>query len=320
MMKLSILFLLLTVAINVMGQNESETVQMVIDWQIGDKRLVETKTSSKFKVNDSLITSFDVSGSYIIEVLDTTDGYLLSYKQGETDFSMLLEGIPGLADSSSNMIKQIFTSIIEHMSGAELLVFVDRNSGLATDIRNREEVLKSVKDACFVTIQEIGKSKKNSEEVIEELNSKIDGMVAGMSHKIILTVINEVNLILQMYAVEFVVNSTITHDVLVYDVNALGPYADAEIPAQLNVQSRENNDFTMHITAETFYDQEALNKILREENPDIDENADLINIEEKEVYKFDLETGWIINYSQYMRFEMDSTIGESTITTVFTKI
>jgi hypothetical protein len=182
-------------------------------------------------------------------------------------------------------------------------LLVDKNTGEAVKVKNGDELLKMFEQVTLTTTDELGKKMKKSKIQIDSIKQKAIAYLKFAEPKVLETMVNQFNYIMQPYSYEFPYNSSISQKAMIHDVNTLGEFGNVEFPATLYISSKkDNNILTIH--TDTDYDKDFLLTQIKKKHRDLsDLNASDIFLSEKEEAAFSTTNGWIVLHKSNVVFK-----------------
>jgi hypothetical protein len=274
-------------------------------WKLGDKRSVHSESIIKIFVKDSLLNNTVTTANYSLKVIDTVKYYTLLYS--DEPMSLGIESkssVPGI-DTVVNNITELIKKIEKEASTFKYELLVDKTSGQAIKVKNSDTYLKTIEQVAFKILDELGeKMTKTNPSKTDSLKQKVIAYFKIAEPKILETVINQFNYIMEPYSLEFPFNATISQKTMVHDLNALGKFGDIEMPAVLTVSSKLR-DKLLTIQTETVYDKPFLLEQIKKHYKKMNElsTSDFFTSEKAETI-FSTTTSWVISQKSNVVFTL----------------
>lgn len=272
-------------------------------WKLGDQKIVHTVSATKIFIKDSLFNNSEVIANYSIKVIDTVKNFTLLYHNESNSMDIETKSSDPKVDSVINFITDMIKKIEKETNSFNYELLVDKNTGLALKVKNGDMFLKMVEQATSKIIGELGERMEKSNIQIDSLKQKIIAQFHLDAPKILETMINQYNYIMQPYSYKFPYNSTISQKTMVHDVNALGEFGNVEMPATLTISSIKQDNL-LTIQTETDYDKEFMLAQMKKKYKSMDNlTASDIYLSEKEEATFTVTNGWIVSQKSNMVFK-----------------
>lgn len=278
--------------------------QLIPKWKLGDQKKVITVTNNQIFLKDSLISNTEVKGKYIIQVIDTVKNYTLSFFNEPNSNGLEVQSSIPKVDSVVNFFTGLIKNIEKESRAFKYELLVDKNSGQAFKVKNGDKFLKLVEELAFTMINELGEKKVKSETEIDTMKQKVMAYFKSAEPKILESLINQFNYLMQAYTYTFQINTAISQKTMIHDVNALGSFGGLEMPADLIISStREKNIIT--IQTQTEYDKDFLLKEMKKRYKNMGDltTSDFILSEIAEA-TFKTTNNWIISHKTNVVFQM----------------
>ncbi len=231
-------------------------------WKLGDQRMVHTESGTKIYIKDSLFNNTKSTSDYSIKVIDTVKNYTLLYSNEPNSIVIETKSSVSKIDSVVSSFTDLIKKIEKETNSFKYELLVDKNTGQALEVKNSDKFLRMIEQLASAIIDELGEKLKKSNIQIDSLKQKVIAHFKLVEPKILETMINQFNYIMQPYSYEFPYNSTISQKTMVHDVNALGEFGDVEMPATLAISSKKYNNI-LTIQTDTDYDKAFLLKQMK---------------------------------------------------------
>lgn len=303
--KVLLLILVLSFSNIVLGQSNKGLYQISPKWKLGDIKRVHTESISKIFIKDSLLNNTRASAEYGIKVIDTIKNYTLLYFNELSPIKIeSTSSIPAM-DSAINILKEI-TKVIEQESASfKYKILVSKKTGLAFEIKNGDELLKNTDSALSILINELGSKRGKTKTQIDTMQQRATSLSKMNHSKILQTVINQINYIMQPYSYRFSYNSTISQKAMISDVNVLSEFGNIEMPATLTISSKETENNTLTVLTDTDYDKAFVLEQIKKKRKSLgDVKPSDIFLSEKVETVFALGNNWIIKHTSNVNFEL----------------
>jgi len=297
------------------GQSNMKMHQIKPKWKLGDQKTVYTKSATKIYIKDSLINNTEATASYSIKVIDTVKYYTLLYSNGPNSIDIETESHASKIDSVVNFFTEIIKKIEKGTNSFKYELVVDKNTGQALKVKNSDKLLKMIEQLTFTTIDELGEKMKKSNIQIDSIKQKAIAYFKLAEPKILETMINQFNYIMQPYSYEFPYNSSISQKAMIHDVNTLGEFGNVEFPAILSISSKKHSSI-LTIQTDTDYDKDFLLDQIKKKNRNMSSvTASDIFLSEKAEAAFSTTNGWIVLHKSNVVFKTKEVkvINEATV-------
>jgi len=272
-------------------------------WKLGDQKMVHTESSTKIFLKDSLFNNTEAVSNYSIKVIDTVKNYTLLYSNEPNSIDIETKSSIAKLDSVVNFFTDIVRKIEKETNSFKYELLVDKKTGLALKVKNGDKFLKIVEQATFTMIDEFGEKMKKSNIQIDSMKQKVIAHFQLAEPKILETMINQFNYIMQPYSYKFPYNSTISQKSMVHDVNALGEFGDVEVPAILTISSKKHDNI-LTIQTDTDYDKDFLLEQIKKKYKSMGNlTTSDIFLSEKEEATFTTTNGWIVSQKSNVVFK-----------------
>lgn len=285
-------------------QSNNQLHQIKPKWKLGDQKKAHTESFTKIFIKDSLFNNTEATANYSIKVIDTVKYFTLLYSNEPNSIDIEIKSSIPKADSVVNFITDIIKKIEKETNSFKYELLVDKNTGQALKVKNSDKFLKKIEQVASAMIDELGEKMQKSSTQIDSIKQKVVTYFKLAEPKILGTMINQFNYIMQSYSYKFPYNSAITQNAMIHDVNALGEFGDVEVPAVQTISSKKNNNsLTIQINAD--YDKEFLLELMKKKHKNLsDLTASDIFLSEKEEATFTTTNSWIISHKSNVVFEM----------------
>lgn len=285
-------------------------------WKLGDRRTVYTNSGTKIYIKDSLINNTEATASYNIKIIDTVTYYTLLYSNDTNSMDIETKSNTPKIDSLVNSFTEIIKKIEKGTNSFKYELIVDKNTGQALKVKNSDKFLKVIEQLTSTMIDELDEKIKKSNIQIDSIKQKVIAYFKLAEPKILETMLNQFNYIMQPYSYEFPYNSAISQKAMVHDVNALGEFGDVEFPATLSISSKKH-DNTLTIQTGTDYDKDFLLEEIKKKHKNMSNlTTSDIFLSEKAKATFSTTNGWIVSHKSNVVFKMKEVkvINEATVT------
>jgi hypothetical protein len=284
------------------SQSNVKLHQVKLKWKLGDQKIVHTKSSTKVFIKDSLYNNTEAVGNYRIKVIDTVKYYTLLYASEPNAIDIETKSAVTKVDSVVTSFANIIKKIEKETQSFQYKLLVDKKTGLAVKVKNSEEFLKTVEQITATMIAELGEKLQKSSMQIDSAKQKINAYFKLAEPKILETMINQFNYLMQPYSFEFPYNATISQKAMVHDVNAVGGFGGVEMPATLTISSKKSNSI-LTIQTDTDYDKDFLLTQIKKKYKNMSKlTTSDIFLSEKEEATFTATSGWIISHKSDVVF------------------
>jgi hypothetical protein len=295
---------LLLLSNSTFSQSSKQLHQIKPKWKLGDQKRVHTASISRVFIKDSLLNNIEVIGNYRIQVIDTVKNYTLLYSNDPSSLGIETKSSIPKLDSVVNFFTGIIKNIEKETNAFKYELLVDKNTGQAFKVKNSGKYLKVVEQVASAMIDELGKKNAKSNTQIDSMKQKVIAYFKVAEPKILETVINEFNYLMQAYSLTFPYNSTISQKTMVHDVNALGEFGGIEMPAVLTISSKLNKS-NLAIQTDTDYDKDfLLGEIKKKHSNMSDLTTSDIFLSEKAEAIFTTSNSWMVSHKSNIVFKM----------------
>jgi hypothetical protein len=273
-------------------------------WKLGDQKMVHTESGTKIFIKDSLFNNTEATANYSIKVIDTVKNYTLLYSNEPNSLDIeTTSSIPKI-DSVVNVFTDIIKKIENETNSFKYELLVDKNTGQAFKVKNSDTFLKMTEQLTSTMIDELGEKMKKSNIQIDSIKQKVSAHFKLEEPKILETMINQFNYIMQPYSYEFPYNSTISQKAMIHDVNALGEFGGIEMPAILTISSKQH-DSSLTIQSDTDYDKGFLLEQIKKKYKNMsDLTTSDIFLSEKVETIFTTKNSWMVSHKSDVVFTM----------------
>jgi hypothetical protein len=294
---------MLSISNFIFAQADLKLQQITPKWKLGDQKIIYNKSSTKVFVKDSLINNTEAIANYSLKVVDTFNNYTLSYANETNSINIVSKSSIREIDSAGNILTDIIKKIEKETNSFKYELIVDKQTGQATKVKNSDKLLKTVEKITLKLMVEFGKKMSTSNMQMDSLKGKVMAYFKMSEPKILETILNEYNYIMQAYAYEFPYNGSISQKTMVHDVNALGIFGNLEVPAVVTIGSKKTNNI-LTIETDTDYDKNfLLEQIKKQFNNMSSLKTSDIFLSEKTESIFTIRNGWIVSHKSNVIFQ-----------------
>lgn len=280
----------------IFGQANMKLQQIKPKWKLGDQKMVHSESFTKIFVKDSLLNNTEASSNYSIKVIDTVKNYTFLFSNEPSSIEIETKSTIPEADSAVNIFAEIIKQIEKETSSFKYELIVDKNTGQALSVKNSDRFLKMIEQVTSTMIDKLGEKRKKSNIQIDSMQKQVNTYFKLEEAKILETIINQFNYIMQPYSYEFPYNSTISQKTMVHDVNALGTFGGIEMPAVLTISSKQQSS-SLTIKSDTDYDKPFLLELIKKKNKNMsDLTTSDIDLSEKVETIFITKSSWIASH------------------------
>ena len=285
------------------GQSDNKLRRITPKWKLGDERIVNTKSETKIFIKDSLINKTEATSNYNIKVIDTVKYYTLFYSSKPNQIDIVTKSSSSKVDSIVSLLTDIIKMIEIETQSFTYELLIDKNSGQAIKVKNSNKFLKFIEQVTSNVVDEFMEKMKNSNNQMDSIKQKVITQFKLSEPKILETILNQFNYIMQPYAYEFPYNSSISQNAMIHDVNALGTLGDVEMPAVLIISSKKIDNILI-VKTDTDYDKEFLLEIVKKKYKNVsDLTTSNIFLSEKTESSFSIRNGWIVSHKSSVVFK-----------------
>lgn len=278
------------------GQSNVKLQQIKPKWNLGDQKMVHTTSGTKIFKKDSLINTAEATARYSIKVIDTVNYYTLLYSNEPNSIDISTNPNIPKVDSFVNILTDIIKKIEKETNSFKYELQVDKSTGQAIKVKNSDEFIKMTELATIRIIDELGEKIRKPNIPVDSIKQKVIANFKLSESKILETVTNQFNYLMQPYSYEFPYNSTITQKTMVHDVNALGEFGGIEMPAMITLSSKQHNN-KLTIFSDTEYDKDFLLELIKKKYKDAGNlTTSDISLNEKVETIFSTKNSWIVSH------------------------
>lgn len=277
--------------------------------------MVYTKSSTKIYIKDSLFNNTEATANYSIKVIDTVKYYTLLYSGEPNSIDIETKSHVPEIDSVVNFFTDIIKKIEEESNSFKYELLIDKNTGQALKVKNSGKFLEMIERLTSTMTDELGEKAKKSNIQMDSIRQKVIAYFKLAEPKILETIINQFDYIMQPYSYEFPYNSTISQKAMIHDVNALGEFGDIEFPATLSISSKKQNNILTFQTV-TDYDKDFLLDQIKKKHKNMSNlTTSDIFLSEKAEATFSTTNGWIVSHKSNVVFKTNEVkvVNEATV-------
>ena len=286
----------------IFSQSNKKLHQIKPKWKLGDTKKVHTESFTKIFVKDSLFNNTEATANYSIKVIDTVKNYTLLYFNEPNSLDIKSNSSIPKVDSVVNIFTRIIKNIEKETKGFQYEILVDKNTGQALKVKNSSKFLKMIEQAASTMIDELTEHSGKTKTQIDSMKQKVITYFKFAEPKMLETLTNQFNYIMQSYSYKFPYNSSVSQKAMIHDVNALGELGGVEVPATITISSKKDNN-SLTVQTSTDYDKDFLLEQMKKKHKDMsDLTASDIFLSEKEETTFTTNTNWIVSQKSVVVF------------------
>ena len=288
----------------VFSQANMQLHQVKPKWKLGDQKRVHTESLSKMFVKDSLFNNTQATADYSMKIIDTVKNYTLLYFKEPNSADIEINSSNPTVDSAVNFFTGIIKRIEKETNTFKYELVVDKNTGQAIKVKNGDKYLQMIGQITSTMIDDLGKKKGKTTTQIDSMKQRVIAYYKLSEPKILETAINEFNYMMQPYSYTFPLNSSVSREAMIHDVNALGEFGDIEMPAVLTISSKKHDD-SLTIQTDTDYDKEFLLEQMKKKHKNMsDFTISDIFMSEKVETIFTTTNGWLVAHKSNVVVKM----------------
>lgn len=305
-MKISIIIAFLAATTMCYSQTEKDPEYVKVNWTVGTEKTVYQTDSTIVYQADSLFMSTGTSSNYKIKIVSKRDTiYEVLFKQINInpDFSLKSEMIN--TGSIQEMMEIMVTELQQKFLDLEYSFLVNKNTGQAFDVKNQEELGKTIEEMVVTILNNyVASSKINIDEKKKaEIQIRVSELMKEKMTPIMNTMMNSFNYIFQAYSFPYTLDQTLTVETMVYDIDEV-KHGNTESPANIVINSSLKNsklniNYQYDYDKENAYQQYIVSKGNKEKIP-----IDQFEIDERVIANFDLKSSWITDSTSLVKVKM----------------
>lgn len=285
------------------SQSSKALHQIKPKWKLGDVKKIHAESYSKVFIKDSLFNNTEAKADYYMKVTDTTKNYTILYYSEPNTLDIKTNTAITKVDSAVNIFTKIFKNIEKETKYFQYELLVDKNTGQAFKVKNSDKLLELIEKVTSTIIDEFGQKIGKTSIQIDSMKQKLASNFKTNEPKILETIINEYNYIMGAYSLTFPYNSSVSQNVMVYDVNAMSEFGDIEMPAVITTSSKKDDD-NLIVNTDIDYDKEFLLEQIKKKYKNMNDlTTDDIFLSEKTETSFKTTTNWIISQKSDVVFK-----------------
>ncbi|MDF3026090.1 MAG: hypothetical protein K0S23_397 [Fluviicola sp.] len=305
-MKVSIITAFLAVMTICYSQADRVPEYVNVNWIVGTEKTVYQTDSTIIYRADSLFISTGTSSNYKIKIVSKRDTvYEVLFKQINInpDFSLKSEMIN--TGSIQEMMEIMVAELQQKFVDLEYSFLVNKNTGQAFDVKNQEDLGKTIEEMVVTILDNyVASSKINIDEKKKnEIKRKVSELMKEKMTPIMNTMMNSFNYIFQAYSFPYTLGQTLIVETMVYDIDEV-KHGSKESPANIVINSSLRNsklniDYKYDYDKESAYQQYIVSKGREKEIP-----INQFEIDERVVANFDLKSTWITDSTSFTKVKM----------------
>jgi hypothetical protein len=286
------------------SKNEAQNVNL--DWKIGvEKTIYQVDSTTIFK-KDSIFMSTGVSSNYVIKVASLQDTiYEVLFKQVILDKNITVESELINTTPIQKMMQDLVKELQEKMSGLEYTFYVNKNTALAFEVKNQDQLIKFIEEMVVIVLNKyLDISKVEMDETKKsEVQLKVKKYMKEQMPAAMQTMLNSYNYIFQAYSFPFVIDETYTTDVEVYSVDQVqnGEKVNkAGLVVKSNIEDQKLKiDYIYEYDKQSAYNDYIVSQGKAEQIP-----FEQFDLSEQVISFFDTESTWLTNCSSFIMVKM----------------
>lgn len=304
----SILILLFFISSGIQAQEE---YNIKPNWKKGDVRYAASTAVSKVLVNGEMLQEATITANYSIRVVEVGEFYTVEYSQKSDQLDVDIAG--EAQDSMELMIIQMIKSIEKVMNDFQFRVLVDKENGQAVELQNEDDFI----DIVFEASESILEGLFEGEEMQMEVGANaMHEYLDASSTEMVQTVLNGINYLFQCYNYICVINESVSEEMMISDINALGAFGDTEIPAITTISSTKKGS-VLNLGIDYDYDKSALVELIKVAYPGIENiSEERIAIKEGQKVEFDMKSTWPNKFESWVTFDLSMPEQQTTVETI----
>lgn len=290
------------------------------DWQVGDIKHITQIDSTTIYNNDTVYLASGMKTEYKIKVLSIIDTTIIvSYQSIQLDEAIKIRSDEFDADPLQSSIRELMHKLQRKMASTTIQFYVNKNDGLAYEIKNKDQVEKLLKETIMFMINDfLDNSKiKFSKKEVNELTAYVNDEMVKNIPKVYQSMINSYNYFFQIYSFPFQYNQEYSTPTFVSNVDETKEVY--ELPATIFIRHKELSSTTQEIKYWYKYDLEAAyQKLILDAGKENLVPQNQFDILEQVTTKYDVNTDWIFSQEEIVRAKIGKITNE-TKTLVFLK-
>lgn len=285
------------------GQTTHQLSKLTPKWKLGDEKVASNITSTKIFYKDSLINSTQAISKYRIKVIDTVKNYTIQFANLPNTMEIETKIANPALDSTTRFITNIIKKLEKNISAFPYEFYVNKSTGQAIEVKNADKFLQHIQELTTIIFIQLNDSMQELKIPIDSLKQIVSNQIKNAEPKILETMINEFNYLMQPYSYEFKLNSSISQKTMIHDVNALGEFGDVEMPAILTISSKKQDNI-LTISTNTDYDKNVLLEEIKKKYQNMNHItiSDIVLTEKVEA-QFSIKNSWIIAHKSNIVFK-----------------
>lgn len=304
----SILILLFFISSGIHAQEEYNIKPI---WKKGDVRYAKSTVVSKVLVNGEMLQEATITANYSIRVVEVGEFYTVEYSQKSDQLDVDISG--EAQDSMELMIIQMIKSIEKVMNDFQFRVLVDKENGQAVELQNEDDFIDIVFEASESILEGLF---EGQEMQMEAGANAMHEYLDASSTEMVQTVLNGINYLFQCYNYICVINESVSEEMMISDINALGAFGDTEFPAITTISSTKKGNI-LNLGIDYAYDKSALVELIKVTYPGLENiSEDRIAIKEGQKVEFDMKSTWPNQFESWVTFNLLMPEQETTVETI----
>ncbi len=285
---------------------EKDPEYVNVNWLSGTEKTVSQMDSTVVYQGDSILMATGVGSNYKIKIVSKRDTiYEVLFKQINInpDFTLKSEMIN--TGSLQEMMEMMMAELQQKFSDFEYSFLVNKNTGQAFDVKNQEELAKSIEEMVVSVMNKTITSLKMEldEKKKAEIQRKVSGVMKDKLTPIMNTMMNSFNYIFQAYSFPYTLNETLIVETMVYDIDEVN-HGNSESPANIVINSslinsKLNINYKYDYDKKSAYQQYIVSKGRAKQVP-----IDQFDVEEHVIANFDMKSSWIIDSNSFVNVKM----------------
>lgn len=288
------------------SQSENDPEYVTVNWNVGTEKTIYQSDSTVIYQSDSVFLSSGTNSNYKIKIVSKQDTvYEVLFKQIILDPDFNIESEQINTSSIEEMMQIMINELQQKFSGFEYSFLVDKNTGMAFDVKNQGELGKAIEEMILAVLDRYASTSKMNldENKKNQIKSKVSELMHEKMVPIMNTMMNSFNYIFQAYCFPYSLNQTYILETMVYDIDEVSN-GNTENAANIIINSSLKNsklniDYKYDYDKESAYKQYIVSKGKKEQIP-----IDQFEIEERVVANFDIKSSWITDSTSIAKVKM----------------
>jgi hypothetical protein len=291
---------------NSYSQSDKDPEYVHVNWIVGTEKTVYQTDSTVIYQVDSIFMASGTSSNYKIKIVSKKDTvYEVLFKQINIGKDFKIESELVNTTSIEEMMQTVITELQQKFIDFEYSFLVDKNTGQAFDVKNQEELGKTIEEMVTTVLDKYAASSKMNldEKKKNAIRTKVSEMIGEKMPAVMNTMMNSFNYIFQAYSFPYSLNETLIMETVVYDIDEV-KHGDTESPANIVINSSLKNsklkiNYKYDYDKESAYQQHIVSRGNEKKIP-----IDQFEIDEHVDANFDMKSSWITESTSSVNVKM----------------